>query len=401
MILPLDILRLALSTLRERRIRAILTILGIAIGPAAMVTIIGTVEGYSQVITGQLSQLGQNTILVLSTSKYTVSDNDIRYIKGLRMVSDAIPFYLTQGTFRRSDGKIIKVNLFAADIRKVFNAMGSFRIENGSIPPESAYSSAVVGHDVVYDDKGNRILRLGQVISVAIPHQEDSKIKIRIKVVRIEGVLERYGNALIVNPDTTIFLPKSAGPAILGLNKYSGIMVCVSDSRYVGILTDQLRERYGNLAEVISFKKIADVIGCVVNVLNFLLYSLSLSAFAVAITGIMATMFASVIERTREIGVLKAIGFSSFDVLITILSEAFIMSLIGGLIGVFLGTIGAFLLASRSLVVGTVVITASPAITPMLIGESIGLAILVGVLGGLIPAYKASRVPPVEALRYE
>ena len=115
----------------------------------------------------------------------------------------------------------------------------------------------------------------------------------------------------------------------------------------------------------------------------------------------MATMFTSVVERTREIGVLKALGYTSLDVLTLILFEAVIISLLGGLFGISVGTIGAYILSSRSFHIGNVVITATPAITLNLIGYSIGMAISTGIVGGFIPAYKASKVMPVEALRYE
>lgn len=402
MMLPSDILRLALSVLRERKLRAILTIIGIAIGPASMVAIIGTVEGYSQVITGQLSTLGQNTIVVLSSERYTVTDSDVRYIKGLKGVHDAAPFYLVQGTFRRSDGKLIKVNLYATDLNFVFRVIGSLKVKAGTIPPPSAYSNGMVGYDIVHDEDNNQLIKVGQAITVSIPIVQDDEIKIKARTIKISCILEKYGSALVVNPDTTIFLPKAAGPAILGANKYSGILVAVDDPAYVSGLTEILKKRYEGLADVISFKQIADAIGSVIKTLDFLLYSLSLAAFMVAITGIMATMFTSIIERTREIGVLKAMGFSSIEVLTTILSEGFIMSLTGGAIGVLIGTIGAYILSAKSFRIGqTITILASPSITSSLIFESMGLAILVGIVGGLIPAYRASKIPPVEALRYE
>ena len=401
MIRPLDVVRLALSVLRERRVRAALTMIGIAIGPAAMVAIIGTVEGYSQVITGQLNRLGQNTLVVLSTENYALSDNDIRYIRGLHGVSKVIPFYLMQATFRRGDGKLLKVNLYATDVPSVLEVIGSLEIREGRIPPYTAYSSGLIGYDIAFDERGRQLVEVGQAITVMIPVVEGDRVRLRARTIRVSGILEKYGNALVMNPDATIFLPMSAGPAILGVNKYSGLLVSVASSEEVGELTSVLRRRYEGLAEVISFQQIANVVGSIIRTMNFLLYSLSLAAFVVAITGIMATMFTSVVERTREIGVLKALGYTRTQILILILAESVIISLLGGALGVSLGTVGAYVLSSRSFKMGSIVILASPAITPYLIGESIGLAVLVGVAGGLVPAYKASRIPPVEALRYE
>jgi putative ABC transport system permease protein len=116
-------------------------------------------------------------------------------------------------------------------------------------------------------------------------------------------------------------------------------------------------------------------------------------------------MITSVIERTREIGVLKALGFTDFQVLLMILMESVAMSLIGGAIGIALGTVGAHMLASRGFEITTaqviMVIKASPKITVTGISRAVLLTIFVGVLGGIFPAYRASKIPPAIALRYE
>jgi putative ABC transport system permease protein len=120
----------------------------------------------------------------------------------------------------------------------------------------------------------------------------------------------------------------------------------------------------------------------------------------------MATMFTSVIERTKEIGILKAMGYSNIHILLLISMEALLMSLMGGLIGIAIGVIGANILSSSGSFVirglsEQVTIKAGPLITINLLLESTGMAIFVGMMGGLIPAYRASKIQPVTALRYE
>lgn len=396
-----DILRFALTVLRERRLRAILTIIGISIGPAAMVAIIGTAQGYSNTIISQLSSLGQNTMVVLPSSSYTLTDNDVRYFKGLYGVYSVSPFYTTEGIYKRSDGKTIDVSIYAVDLNELFKTISSLEIENGSMPLPTAYTSSLVGHDIVYDDNGKGYLNIGDVVAVKVASVEENRIRIEVYNFRVSGILAKYGSALAMNPDKTIFLPLQAGKTILGLKSYSGILITARDAKYVPVIIDRINDKYQDLVQVIAFQRISASVGSVVNALNFLLYSLSLSSFAVAVTGVMATMFTSVMERTREIGVLKALGYTSKDVLTVILAEAIIMSLLGGIVGISLGTIGAYMLASRSFHIGNVVIVAAPAITPWLISYSIGMAVSTGIVGGFIPAYKASRVMPVEALRYE
>jgi putative ABC transport system permease protein len=155
---------------------------------------------------------------------------------------------------------------------------------------------------------------------------------------------------------------------------------------------------------VIAFSAIAETISSVTDAINFINFSTSLSAFAVAIAGTAATMITAVMERTREIGVMKAIGYTNGQILFMILLESIMMSLIGGSIGISLGVVGAHLLSSQGFSIrGMVGLTfvVSPKITSTLIGQTILLTITVGLIGGALPAYRASKIPPVVALRYE
>ncbi|MEM2590836.1 MAG: FtsX-like permease family protein, partial [Zestosphaera sp.] len=139
--------------------------------------------------------------------------------------------------------------------------------------------------------------------------------------------------------------------------------------------------------------------------LDFIVFSASLSAFAVAVAGTASTMITSVIERTREIGVLKALGFTDKQVVFMILAESIIMSLIGGAIGIGSGVVGAHVLSSRGLTISAgssgLVIVANPEITVDLILTTVFITVAVGVVGGTLPAYRAAKIPPATALRYE
>ncbi|MEM3980022.1 MAG: FtsX-like permease family protein, partial [Ignisphaera sp.] len=151
---------------------------------------------------------------------------------------------------------------------------------------------------------------------------------------------------------------------------------------------------------------IANIASSIIGAMNFISFAASLSAFAVAIAGVAATMITSVIERTREIGVLKAIGFTDTQVLIMILMESIIMSLVGGSIGISLGIIGAHVLALRGFELRAaaqpvMIIRAAPRISVYNISKAVSLTILVGIAGGILPAYRAAKIPPAVALRYE
>ncbi|MEM3045457.1 MAG: ABC transporter permease [Candidatus Bathyarchaeia archaeon] len=403
MIRPLDVLRFALSILSERKIRAFLTIIGIAIGPASMVTIIGTTEGYSQTILDQLGSLGENMIVVFPQRGYTVSDTTISTVKTMAGVEHAVAFYSTEGAFRRADGTELKVSLYATDLNVLFNAMTSLELEHGTLPLKTATTSGVLGYEAAHTTDAKPLYKVGDAVTVKIYVLKGDKLESKSVSLRICGLLQKHGSALVVNPDRTIFLPSAAGRGLLGLAQYTGIFVLADDPSHVDKVAAAIKDKYKDLVQVIAFQQIAKAISSVVNILEFLLFSLSISAFAVAVTGTMATMFTSIIERTREIGVLKALGFSSRNITVFIMTEGLIMSIIGGAFGVVVGTVGAHVLSSSGSfsMGGLLSITAEPAITLQLILKSLGMAVSVGTLGGLIPAYRASKVPPIVALRYE
>ncbi len=167
-----------------------------------------------------------------------------------------------------------------------------------------------------------------------------------------------------------------------------------------------LRQHYEDKAQIIAFSSIAEAVSSVTGAINFINFSTSLSAFAVAIAGVAATMITSVMERTREIGVMKAIGYTNGQILLLILMESIVMSLVGGTAGISLGVVGAYTLSSRGFRIGGIgetgiVLQLSPLITPALITQTLTLTILIGLVGGVLPAYRASKIPPVVALRYE
>jgi len=200
-------------------------------------------------------------------------------------------------------------------------------------------------------------------------------------------------------------LTTEAGRRLLGMNDWSGILVLAESTDLVPKLTKDLEDMYTGSADVISFQGIANIARSIVGAVQFIQYTTSLSAFVVAIAGIAATMITSVLERIREIAVMKAVGFTDATVLVLILMESVIMSLIGGAIGMSIGVLGAFALASQGFVIRGITmgitISAQPKITAGLIGQTVGLTVLTGILGGIFPAYRAMKIPPALALRYE
>jgi putative ABC transport system permease protein len=398
-----DFVRLSLKALSERRMRATLTIVGIAIGPLVLVMMSSVVGSYSNYIEERITSLGQNAIAIFPTENYRLDEEDLNYIRAIEAVRRAEPFYNTQGIVERG-AEDVKVSIFAVDYSLLFEAIGSLKIGEGDIPTEQSY--VIIGRKIAYKDN-EKCFSLEDGLKLAVPKIEGGKITGRKSIgVRVGAILEEYGGALIVDPDSTIFMCLEAGKGYLGMDRWSGILVLVNNPANVKPVVATLRQHYEDKAQIIAFSSIAEAVSSVTGAINFINFSTSLSAFAVAIAGVAATMITSVMERTREIGVMKAIGYTNRQILLLILMESIVMSLVGGTAGISIGVVGAYILASRGFTIGGIgesgiTLQLNPLITPALITQTLALTILIGLVGGILPAYRASKIPPVVALRYE
>jgi len=401
-----DILRLSVKTLSEKKLRAILTIIGIAIGPMALITIGSVTSGYGDYIVNSIMGLGQNLIVVTPARDYKLTQDDLNTLKSIDGVVDASPFYSTQGEMYIG-GEKKTVFIYGVNPEFILNALTSLTIKEGTAPAPTDLGKALVGYKIAYSDNGEAQYGLGDVISITVYQvQQDGKIQIKRLSVSITGILDKYGGAAFLNPDQTIFVPMETVEKMLGVKDWSGILLLAESPEKVDAVSNRIRNMYGGNVDVISFLAIARIASSIVSAVNFITFAATLSAFAVAVAGTASTMITSVIERTREIGVMKALGFRDRQVLILIIMEGVVMSLIGCVIGLATGLIGAHVLSSRGLVISsggvfTMSIQASPKITAELVGETIALTILTGILGSIFPAYRAMRIPPAVALRYE
>jgi putative ABC transport system permease protein len=400
----LDVLRMSLKALTERRARAALTIAGIALGPLALVMISSVIDGYGEYVISQVEGLGQNVIVLSPSSGYKFSESDLNTIRAIPGVKRAEPFYSTQGQVRvGSETRVVFVYAMPVDV--VFESMRGLEVLKGSTPSEGEYLKALVGYKIAHSDDGSVVYDVDDVLTITYlkPSAGRSEVK-RVSVI-VSGVLREFGGAFILSPDLTVLLPLQAGQRLLGLSEWSGIYVLVERSDLVPRVLEELHSIYRGSADIISFQSIANIINSVIGAMNFISFAASLSAFAVAVSGVAATMITSVVERVREIGVLKAIGFKDSQVLLLVLAESVVMSIIGGAIGIALGAVGAHMLASVGLTLRTgvysIVIRAPPKITASGILRAVALTLVVGVAGGVFPAYRAAKIPPAVALRYE
>ncbi|MEM2682109.1 MAG: ABC transporter permease, partial [Zestosphaera sp.] len=149
-----DIFRYAMKVLTEKKFRAVLTIIGISIGPLALVMMTSTVRGYANYVESAILALGQNTVVVLPSERYRLTSSDLDYIRSLDEVSEAEPFYSTQGFIQTVEGRK-NVFIYAVDASILTKAIGNLELDEGEFPLDVETTYCVIGHSIAYSTTSN------------------------------------------------------------------------------------------------------------------------------------------------------------------------------------------------------------------------------------------------------
>jgi len=181
-------------------------------------------------------------------------------------------------------------------------------------------------------------------------------------------------------------------------NKVSTIVVKVNDNANVTQVSQTIQNTYPNDLSATTAADQANRINQSLGVINTASWAISLLAIIIGGVGVINTMIMSVFERTREIGVLKAVGWKSSRILAMILGESIVLTLVAAVIGIILGVVGVEIILNLLSSTGSVI---KPVLSLDTLLRAFGVALLVGIIGGLYPAYRASKLAPTEALRYE
>lgn len=417
-----DIIYLAFAALKDRKLRTILTILGMVVGPAIYVAVIASTEGLNDSISNRLKTIGVETIFVAKTgrSEIEITDKLLEDVSRIQGVKDVIPFYLIGSGYAKSKGKTVKLSptetysVLAIDFKDIEKIFPGIKLKNGRVPAAKG-DVAVIGLKVSEPDSMElpRIM-VGDAITLIKPSPEGEYRSVSLLV---RGVFEGYGQSFFLNPDILVFVPIDAGRKLTEERGYSGMFVVTEGATVVEYVEETLRDKYGSDLTIFSTKTVLQIVQLIMGSMTMFLGSMASMSLLVAFLAIMTTMFTAVTERIREIGLLKALGFKTRDVLLSFLTEAALIGLIGGLIGAAAGALGSYILTQPSpgeeeamermmkirgsMGFHSLEIAYLPKLTPELILTAIGMAFLVGIVAGIIPAWKAAKYTPVEALRRE
>ena len=441
-----DILTLGIKGVSERKFRTALTVLSVVIGIAALVALISLVSGISASISKSLESIGPTAIFLIPSSSHIFTNADIAEIESLPNVSVAIPIIRFSANIT-TGGVQQTVTVYGVSNTVLANALGNINLYTGTVYNDSTLPTALVGYSIAFptSTQSSSSVTTDQPIYLT---EHVPGVGIKSITLIPTGILNQYGSSLLLSPDTSIFIPLQNAISITGKYSYNIILVEAKNTSSVTALSALLKDIYKNGVSLLSVQALASTVSSIIGSIGILLGSIAGISLIVAGISILSIMMVSVTERTREIGILKAIGFKKKDVLILFLSEALIIGLLGGIVGVGVGAVGSYILpsilsgagspsssssssssqtfsggaggyrgsASASGGSGATFASSgpssssgssfssssfSPIITPEIVIIAIFIAVIVSLLSSLYPAWKAASVDPVKAIRSE
>ncbi|MCL4870479.1 MAG: ABC transporter permease [Anaerolineae bacterium] len=406
-------IRLALRALQANKLRSTLTMLGIIIGVAAVITLVSVGQGVQAFVVGEFQGLGNNLLFVFPgqfdqngprrRGGQGLTDGDVRALSDPLRVPDVIavvPEYGRSANVTRGGNEarapITGTTTGFPDMRNFYPAVGRFFNEQDMATNARV---AVLGQTVYEKLFPDGELPIGETIRIN---------NVNFQVI---GLMERKGGSGFNDQDNLILVPiTTAQRRLFPARRADGQMAVdliyaqvVSEERQAAAIVQMelvLRETHNIPFDkeddftVVSQAELVSAFSQVTNVLTIFLGVIAGISLLVGGIGIMNIMLVSVRERTREIGLRKAVGAKRRDILGQFLTEAMVLAVTGGVFGLALGAAGAFLIAQ-----------ASPTLQPTLAWDSVALAIgfsaLIGLFFGIYPATRAAALNPIDALRYE
>jgi putative ABC transport system permease protein len=397
-----DYLITALGTIASQRGRSALTTLGVIIGVASVVLLISLGESAGRYISNEFSGLGSNILQVSPGKRETkgfgpppsgtnndpISLRDAEELKRRGTTFSLVAPFIQGGGTLRYEGR--ERNTFVIGSNEDYMTMRQFEIDQGR-----DFSKEDV-------DLHRRVVIIGRTLQRELFGNENplgQKLKISDTEFRIVGLTKPRGNFAGLDMDDIAFIPVTGAMDLFNLDSINAVLVQSRNASQMPLAREQIADILTNLHgeedfTVISPDDVLKVFNSIIGMITLLLSGIASISLVVGGIGIMNIMLVSVTERTREIGVRRALGATKREILLQFLLESIAVSMLGGTIGLLLG--GGVALAIRAAVPDLPI-----EISPVTALVAFGFSAAVGMLSGAFPAWRAARLDPVEALRYE
>lgn len=404
---------MAFKALKDRKLRSALTILGIIIGSALIVALIASTSGLTKNVTQQMEKIGVTSVSVFPTSPRTpITDEDVRSIREIAGVSEVIP-YISKRLELKYGSNTLSVSIYGIDQTKLPLLFKGLTLMEGAFIDEYDPVGVIVGSAIANPPSGSfPPVGLNEMLTL----QESSfGGKASSYSFLVKGILAPYGAAGFINLDETVFMSLTGARLLFSSPYYSGLYVICESPSKVNSVVEALQNYFGSNARVTSSSTFLSTVESITTQLTMFLGSIAAVSLFVAGIGITNTMYISVVERTREIGILKAIGYKPKQILSLFLAEAVITGFLGSLLGTVVGVVLAYMLGGNlpfgggSMVFGRGgpatpsfgAVSFTPVFSVNLIIFSLVFPIAIALLAGFYPAWRASKVNTVIALKYE
>lgn len=377
----------------RNRTRALLAIIGIAIGIATIVAL-GMVTGGLQASTQSTLKAGAAEISVAKIGSNTFGSSggtidesvaiDIKKISGVKDTAGIL----------RATANITSLTTANSTSSSNFGSGMGFSVSGIDSTKLSLVGIDSVNGTIFSNGSSNEII-LGKSLAQNLNKTVGDSINLFGTDFKITGTYET--GSFIQDMGAFISLSKLQN-LTSNQNKVSTIVVKVNDNANVTQVSQTIQNTYPNDLSATTAADQANRINQSLGVINTASWAISLLAIIIGGVGVINTMIMSVFERTREIGVLKAVGWKNGRILAMILGESIVLTLVAAVIGIILGVVGVEIILNLLSSTGSVI---KPVLSLDTLLRAFGVALLVGIIGGLYPAYRASKLAPTEALRYE